>query len=149
MHSWYTIEETAAIINARHDQTWYKQFIDGGRRQELPSLSDIMLLIVDYLQVLLICSFLLSLTSNHESRLRTAELTTATVAWRKSRCAIFTLSSYCWEPTTRTTTTSFINISLRIIIVTEGSFSLTVIYMQCNKRRTTNTLQVRKCPASK
>ena len=32
----------------------------------------------------------------------------------------------------------------RIIIVTEGSFSLTVSYMQCNKRKTKNTLQVRK-----
>ena len=37
----------------------------------------------------------------------------------------------------------------RIIIVTEGSFSLTVSYMQCNKRKTKNTLQVRKCLASK
>ena len=36
----------------------------------------------------------------------------------------------------------------RIIIVTEGSFSLTVSYMQCNKRKTKNTLQVRKCLAS-
>jgi len=37
----------------------------------------------------------------------------------------------------------------RIIIVTEGSFSLMVSYMQCNKRKTKNTLQVRKCLASK
>ena len=36
----------------------------------------------------------------------------------------------------------------RIIIVTEGSFSLTVSYMQCNKRKTKNALQVRKCVAS-
>ena len=53
MHSWYTIEKTVAIINACHDHALYKQFIDGGRRQELPYLSDIMQLIVDYLQVLL------------------------------------------------------------------------------------------------
>ena len=112
MHSWYTIEKTVAIINACHDHALYKQFIDGGRRQELPYLSDIMQLIVDYLQVLLICSVILSLTSNHEPRLRTAELPTATVAWRKSRCAIFTLSSCCWVPTTTTTTTSFIYILL-------------------------------------
>ena len=32
----------------------------------------------------------------------------------------------------------------RIIIVTEGSNSLTVSYMQCNKRKTKNTLQERK-----
>ena len=37
----------------------------------------------------------------------------------------------------------------RIIIVTEGSFSLTVSYMQCNERKTKNTLQVMKCLASK
>ena len=37
----------------------------------------------------------------------------------------------------------------RIIIVTEGSFSLTVRYIQCNKRKTKNTLHVRKCLASK
>ena len=80
MHSWYTIEKTVAIINACHDHALYKQFIDGGRRQELPYLSDIMQLIVDYLQVLLICSVILSLTSNNEPRLRTAELPTATVA---------------------------------------------------------------------
>ena len=51
-----------------------------GRRQELPYLSDIIQFNVDYLQVLLICSVILSLTSNHEPRLRTAELTNATVA---------------------------------------------------------------------
>ena len=38
---------------------------------------------------------------------------------------------------------------VRIIIVTEGSFSLTVRYIQCNKRKTKNTLHVRKCLASK
>ena len=38
----------------------------------------------------------------------------------------------------------------RIIIVTaEGSFSLTVSYMQCNERKTKNTLRVRKSLASK
>ena len=39
----------------------------------------------------------------------------------------------------------------RIIIVVyrTGSFSLTVSYMQCNKRKTKNTLQVRKFVASK
>ena len=39
----------------------------------------------------------------------------------------------------------------RIIIVTEGtgSFSLTVRYIQCNKRKTKSTLHVRKCLASK
>ena len=37
---------------------------------------------------------------------------------------------------------------LRIIIVTEGSFSLTVSYMQRNRRKTKYTLQVRKCLAS-
>ena len=34
-------------------------------------------------------------------------------------------------------------------IVTEGSFSLMVSYMQCNKRKTKNTLQIRKYLASK
>ena len=38
----------------------------------------------------------------------------------------------------------------RIIIVTaEGSFSLTVSYMQCNERKTKNALRVRKSLASK
>ena len=37
----------------------------------------------------------------------------------------------------------------RIIIVTEGSFSLTVRDIQCDKRKTKNTLHVRKCLASK
>ena len=38
----------------------------------------------------------------------------------------------------------------RIIIVTaEGSFSLTVSYMQCNERKTKNTSRVRKSLASK
>ena len=74
------IEKTVAIINACYDHALYKQFIDGSRRQVLPYLSDIMHLIVDYLKVLLICSIILSLTSNHEPKLRTAELTTGAVA---------------------------------------------------------------------
>ena len=37
----------------------------------------------------------------------------------------------------------------RIIIVTEGSFSLTVRDIQCDKRKTKITLHVRKCLASK
>ena len=40
-HSWYTIQETVSITNACHDHALYKQF-GGGRRQELPYLSDIM-----------------------------------------------------------------------------------------------------------
>ena len=45
--------------------------------------------------------------------------------------------------------TALFTFRFRIIIVTEGSFSLTVSCMQCNKRKTKNTLQVRKCLASK
>ena len=36
-----------------------------------------------------------------------------------------------------------------IIVTAEGSFSLTVSYMQCNERKTKNTLRVRKSLASK
>ena len=35
-----------------------------------------------------------------------------------------------------------------MIIVTKGSFSLMVSYMQCNKSKTKNTVQARKCLAS-
>ena len=45
-HSRYTIEKSIKVINARHDHALYKQF-GGGRRQELPYLSDIMQGIVD------------------------------------------------------------------------------------------------------
>ena len=38
---------------------------------------------------------------------------------------------------------------LHFALTTEASFSLTVSYMQCNKRKTKNTLQVMKCLASK
>ena len=38
---------------------------------------------------------------------------------------------------------------LHFALTTEASFSLTVSYMQCNKRKTKNTLQVGKCLASK
>jgi len=47
MHTWCTIEKRVAIISACHDHTLDKQFIAGGRRQELPYLSDIMQVIVD------------------------------------------------------------------------------------------------------
>ena len=46
MQSWYTIEKTVAIINACHNHALYKPF-GGSRSQELPSLSDIMQVIVD------------------------------------------------------------------------------------------------------
>ena len=51
MHSWYTVEKTVAIINVCHDHALYKQF-GGGRCQELPYLSDIMQVIVDWLTCL-------------------------------------------------------------------------------------------------
>ena len=38
---------------------------------------------------------------------------------------------------------------LHFALTTEASFSLTVSYMQCNKRKTKNTLQIGKCLASK
>ena len=43
----------------------------------------------------------------------------------------------------------YLHFTFSIIIVTEGSFSLTVRYMQYNICETNNTLQVRKYLASK
>ena len=42
MHSWYTIENTVAIINACHDHALYNAPFGESRRQELSYLSDIM-----------------------------------------------------------------------------------------------------------
>ena len=45
-HSRYTLEKSIKVINACHDHALYRQF-GGGRREELPYLSDIMQVIVD------------------------------------------------------------------------------------------------------